>query len=82
MMTAHLAFLAIRSTWEETMHQHPSRTSTSSSGRLSTEADALRRRAEAASHDERESLLERARRLDCAANIEGWLSSAELKPPT
>jgi hypothetical protein len=62
--------------------QRPSRISTSSSLRLSTEADALRDRAEAAPQDERESLLERARLLDCAANVQGWLSSAELKPPT
>jgi hypothetical protein len=31
---------------------------------------------------EREELLKKARRLDVAAQIDNWLSSPELKPPT
>ncbi len=30
----------------------------------------------------RDTLLEKARELDTSANIEGWLNSSELQPPT
>ncbi|WP_420133231.1 hypothetical protein [Rhodopseudomonas sp.] len=50
--------------------------------RLVEEASALRGLAEVAPQDERDRLIERARQLDSEANMEGWLSSAELKPPT
>lgn len=64
------------------MHPRPSSHSKSLSQRLTEEALSLRDQAEKAPRDERERLLERARQLESAANMEGWLSSAELKPPT
>lgn len=30
----------------------------------------------------RDTLLEKARELDSSANLEGWLNSSELQPPT
>ncbi len=50
--------------------------------RLIDEAIGLRDQAQSAPSDVRDRLLSRARQLESAANIEGWLSSAELKPPT
>ncbi|KPF95502.1 hypothetical protein IP86_19120 [Rhodopseudomonas sp. AAP120] len=64
------------------MHQHQSRTHKSLYQRLTEEACSLRDQAEAAPQDERDRLIDRARQLETAANMEGWLSSAELKPPT
>lgn len=64
------------------MHQHHSRTHKSLYQRLTEEVCSLRDQAEAAPQDERDRLIDRARQLETAANMEGWLSSAELKPPT
>ena len=49
--------------------------------RLAEEADALRRR-QISSLPARELLLRRARQADTAANINKWLRSPGLQPPT
>jgi len=67
---------------EEFMRPRPPRNSKSLYQRLTEEAGVLRDQANHVPNDERERLIKRARELDTAANMEGWLSSAELKPPS
>jgi hypothetical protein len=67
---------------EEFMRPRPPRSSKSLYQRLTEEAGMLRDQADHATDDERERLIRRARELDTAANMEGWLSSPELKPPS
>ncbi|MCG6203475.1 hypothetical protein LPW26_02385 [Rhodopseudomonas sp. HC1] len=64
------------------MQPRPPRHPKSLYQRLIEEALSLRDQAENAPSDARDRLLSRAQQLESAANMEGWLSSAELKPPT
>jgi hypothetical protein len=51
--------------------------------RLAFEAIQLREKAKIMpAGAERDELLRKARRLDVAAQMDNWLSSPELKPPT
>ncbi|ABE39639.1 hypothetical protein RPD_2409 [Rhodopseudomonas palustris BisB5] len=67
---------------EEFMRPRPPCSPKPLNQRLTEEAGVFRDRAEAAPDAERERLIKLARQLDTAANIEGWLSSPELKPPS
>ncbi|MBI5131237.1 MAG: hypothetical protein HZA66_17490 [Rhodopseudomonas palustris] len=64
------------------MRPRPPRSSKSLYQRLTDEAGVLRDQADRAPDDERKRLIARARELDTAASMEGWLSSPELKPPS
>jgi hypothetical protein len=51
--------------------------------RLALEAIHLRQKAELMpAGAERDALLKKARRLDVASQLNNWLTSSELKPPT
>ena len=64
------------------MQPRPPRHPKSLYQRLTEEALNLRDQAKNAPSEVRDRLIARARQLESAANMEGWLSSAELKPPT
>ncbi|WP_322516844.1 hypothetical protein SR870_04480 [Rhodopseudomonas palustris] len=50
--------------------------------RMTEQAEQLRQQAGLAANAERQLLIKQARELDTAVDVQGWLSSPELKPPS